>query len=178
MCDNDKIVEISLAGAWSCVDQVSPDYLPLNNCLQTGVKVVSATVKQRFCVICDNNHSPFEWVSYTFAGWGTTHTAYFGQWCENIPITNCLNQWFDPTSSLGTTTASCYGCMKDYALNSNGTTCTSYVTDPYCRVLDSTGTGCSSCWYSYWFNGTVCYLRGGLAVVGGVLLIMAVFMLE
>ena len=156
LCTDGLIVYIDANTNWWCVEPNDTISL-MSNCEQTGYLVTSAIavlpiVQTQFCVFCSGGHVPTGTVSYNALMYGGTTAAYFGTGCATAnAINNCFWSWYE----IGTAIPSCYGCLKDYALNTSGV-CTSFTSDPYCKNLDSTGTACGTCWYSYYFSGTSC----------------------
>ena len=80
-------------------------------------------------------------------------------------ITNC--------SYMGMTSANtykCYACKAGYVLNHSGSKCILYDGDSKCARAGNNDTGCSECWWPYWFHDSLCS-RAGLVKFGGIVIL-------
>lgn len=66
-------------------------------------------------------------------------------------ITNCAYMGMDSSS-----TYVCKSCKTGYVLNNAGTNCIEYDGDSKCIKAGNNDTGCSECWWPYWFHDALC----------------------
>lgn len=64
----------------------------------------------------------------------------------------------------------CYACRMGYTVAADEVSCTSYVADENCRVVNAVN-GCNMCWQGYYFDTFKCKLGGGVGGVAGVVLV-------
>jgi len=50
----------------------------------------------------------------------------------------------------------CKACKGGYVLNAAGTDCIEYDGDSKCVKSGNNDTGCSQCWWPYWFHDALC----------------------
>jgi hypothetical protein len=131
--------------------------IEIDNCEQTFCYIAGITISG--CSKCQKHYSPVS----------SSVTTPGASGCQKVEsIKHC--EWYESLSKP----FSCYGCGKNYVLNSSGT-CTSYSIDSNCRMLDNSKL-CHYCWHSYYWDTYFCKLSAkylgmfiGLAIILGFL---------
>lgn len=168
-CDGKKFLHYSSAAvAETCTDTAPTDMascVEISNCKQTMCKTNATTAY--LCVLCDYGKYPT--AISTTTGYNTA--------CGSVvtEIANC--QLYSHGVSGTTITYYCAGCNSGYAANYGNSACVTFA-DEGCKTLQSDGSSCAECWWSWGFNGAVCIFRSYISALAGLVSLVALLLVQ
>ena len=168
-CDGKKFLHYSTAATTeTCTDTAPTDMascVEISDCMQTICKTNATTAYG--CNQCAYDKYPT----------GVSTTTLYNTSCGAVvtAIANC--QLYSYSVSGTTITYTCKGCNEGYSANYTYTACTAF-TDKGCKTLQSDGTSCGECWWSYAFSGATCLLRSYVGAFIGLISFVALLLVQ
>lgn len=102
------------------------------------------------CYSCDQDYFPVKYTLIT----ALKDSNLFDQcqlWNKAVEINNCMYM-----GMTGKGTYKCHHCKTGFILKNDGSDCIEYDGDSRCIKSGENDTGCSECWWPYWFHGSLC----------------------
>lgn len=160
LCNNDFLHWTQSNNTPKCLKKV-PGCTKIENCLTTVCFNATTGDSTIGCRMCEKGFVGLTWDSLNNAGSSV---------CKKTTMIQNCDFHIQQSSSVH----NCYSCASGYSVSSDSKTCVSYSTISDCRTLQTGNSECYYCWHSYYWDGSLCRLDGGLMGVVKILGLLTV----